>query len=988
MKRKLSGILTLLMVLVVQISFAQERVITGKVTGPDGVPLPGVNVVVENTSTGTQTDFDGNYSIRALEGQTLVFSYVGFANARRAIGEFASPVNVTMEIDAAALKEVVVVGYGTRDKTDVVGSVSQINAEVLDEKPSANVLDAMQGKVPGLQIFSSSGEPSATPSIRLHGAGSLGAGSTPLILLDGFPIDSGTLVSINPEDIQDVTVLKDASATAIYGSRAANGVVFVTTKTGRKEKDPVINLSYQYGVSNLANTDPFTALMNTEQLTDFWIETGFRTQEQVDELLALYPNDTEWYKYYYKDDAPTSQVNISVSGGSEKTSYYLSGGYFSQEGLAYRSDFERYTLRSNIATEVNDWINVGLNLSMGYDERQTNPYGSNSTNRGLAPLAQPFYSPIDPETGERYQGVIPGWGRYDSNYLADKLPSKGGNAQFNPSGYIQITPLEGLTLKTQAGLEAYDYRATSRRLPSFIGNLNFGSSTESFTRGVTQTITNTAEYAFKIGEANTFTALGGHEYIDFDYEFFNASSDGQTDDRLILLSQGPENRDVSQSKSEYVFESYFGRLSYDFAKKYYVDFTLRQDGSSRFGEDNKYADFWAVGGMWKMKKEGFLQDTDWINELTLRGSYGTSGNADIGNYNSLALVGTTQYAGETGWNLSTPGNPSLSWETQKKTTVGVNLTLFNRIRLDAEYYNRVTEDMLIDVPYPYTSGFSDVTTNVGSLKNSGVDVALNFDIFKNRDFYVTPYLNFNYNKNEVTELFQGKDYWIIPNTGVSWAVGQPVSFFYPVFAGINSETGAPEWFVPNADPDQIVNTNQDPNNVTSDFNTAALQQNTGIKRYPPWNGGFGLNSGYKGFYVNADFTFSSGKYLINNDRYFFENPNVFRGFNQNERVMDYWQQPGDETLFPAYEYQFTQFDSRLIEDASFIRLKTLSVGYSLPASLLEELRILDGLKVYFVGRNLLTWTDYLGPDPEVDSNLSLGANPNTKQLTFGVDLQF
>ena len=276
MKRRLSGILTLFMVLVVQIAFAQEKTVAGKVTDPErGCLCLGVNVLIQSSTRGTQTDFDGNYSIRAAEGETLVFSYIGFAKEKRVVGEGNAPINVSMQIDADALQEVVVVGYGTRDKTDVIGSVAQINAEVLDEKPAANVLDAMQGKVAGLQIFSSSGEPSGTPSIRLHGAGSLGAGSTPLWSLDGFPIDAGTLVSLNPEDIEDVTVLKDASATAIYGSRAANGVVYITTKNGRKEKEPVINISTQYGVSNLANTDPFTRVMNSKQLTDFWVANRF-----------------------------------------------------------------------------------------------------------------------------------------------------------------------------------------------------------------------------------------------------------------------------------------------------------------------------------------------------------------------------------------------------------------------------------------------------------------------------------------------------------------------------------------------------------------------------------------------------------------------------------------------------------------------------------------------------------------------------------------
>lgn len=986
MKNRLSGILTLLLALIVQVAFAQQKSVTGTVTDAQGMPLPGVNIVIDGTNRGTQTDFEGEYNIQVVEGETLVYTYLGFARVERTVGN-ASTINITMEEDASALSEVVVVGYGTRDKTDVVGSVAQINAEQLEDRPSANVLDAMQGKVPGLQIFSSSGEPSGTPSIRLHGAGSLGAGSTPLILLDGFPIDEESLVSLNTQDIQDVTVLKDASATAIYGSRAANGVVYITTKTGRKEQDPRINVSYQYGISNMANTDPFDRMMNTEQLSGFFVDAGIYSQEQMSGILEQYPYDTHWEEYFYKQDVPTSQINASVTGGSEKTSYYFSAGYFEQEGLAYRSDFERYTLRSNVTTEVNDWLDAGLNLSIGYDERQVNPYGSNQLNRGLAMLRQPWYSPINPETGERYQGVIPGMNAYDPEYLADMNPAEDNRVQFNPSAFVQLTPFEGFTLRTQAGLEAFDRRGSAQRLPSFLGNLNNGTASESFARAITQTFTNTAEYKFDIEEQHNITVLAGHEFIDYDFETFSASSEGQTDDRLIMLGQGPENRSVGQSKNEYVFESFFGRLSYDFSKKYYIDFTLRQDGSSRFGADNRYANFWAVGAMWKIKEESFMQDYDWLNELTLRTSIGTSGNADIGNYNSLALVGTNQYAGQTGWGLSSAGNPALSWESQEKFTVGVSLGLLDRVRLDVEYYNRVTNDMLIDVPYPFTSGFSQITSNVGSLKNSGFDVSLDFDIVRNQDWYVTPYVNFNYNKNEVTELFQGKDHWIIPNTGVSWAVGQPVSFFYPVWAGVNSETGEPQWYVPHSDPDQVVNPNLDPNNVTSTF-SPSLEQNTGIKRYPPWNGGFGVNAGWKGFYVGADFTFSEGKYLINNDRYFFENPYQFAGYNQYSRVLDYWQQPGDETTFPSLDHQFTQFDSRLIEDASFVRLKTLTVGYNLPRSVTEQIGFIDNMKIYFIGRNLATWTDYLGPDPEVDTNLALGTNPNTKQFTFGVDFQF
>jgi len=976
------------MMLVVQLSFAQEKTITGTVVDEDGLPLPGVNVIEKGTRNGVQTDFDGEYSISVPQSATLVFSYVGFATQEIKVGS-SSTLNATMVVDAAALDEVVVVGYGTRDKTDVVGSVAQVSGEVLQDRPAANVIDALQGQIPGIQIFTSSGEPNAIPSIRLRGVGSLGAGSTPLILLDGFQVDSGIFTRLSPNDIEDITVLKDASETAIYGARAANGVVVITTKTGRNEQDPSINVGVQHGFSELANTDFFESFMNTEQFSNFRVDIGQISRENMDAILAQNNADTEWYKWYYKDNAPTTQFNVSATGGSKKTKYFISAGYFEQEGLAFRSDFNRYTLRSNITTDINDWMKAGLNIGFAYTTDQDNPYGSNSTNRGLSLLAAPYFSPINPETGQRYEGVIPGWNRYDPVYLAENNPYDRNRFQVNPSGYIELNPIKGLTLRTAVGLNAFDQRETFIRLPSYLASLNNGRRQERFRRDKQITVSNTVSYSITLADVHNFSLLGGHEFQDYDYGLFGATSTGQTDDRLVMLGQGPSNRDVEQEMEEWSLESYFGRLEYNFDSKYYANFTVRRDGSSRFGRDNREATFWAVGARWTAKKEAFLTDVEWLDDLVVRANVGTSGNSDIGNYNSYALVGTNQYQGQTGWYLDTPGNPALQWESQRSASVGVEVSLIDRLRLTVEYYDRLTEDMLIDVPYPFTSGFSEVTENTGSLKNYGFDVGLSYDVIKgNSDLNITPYVNFNYNQNKVTELFQGRDYWIIPNTGVSWVVGQPVSFFYPVFAGVNSENGDAEWYLPNEDPDQVVYNREDPNAVTNQFNTARLQQNTGIDRYPPLNGGFGLNADYKGFYLQTHFAFSVGKYLINNDRYFYENPTQFSGFNQSERVLDYWQEPGDQTLFPRSNVQFTQFDSRLIEDASFLRMKTLTVGYNIPSSILDSTGFMKGAKVYVTGRNLLTWTDYLGPDPEVDQNLTLGVNPNTKQFTFGIDLQF
>lgn len=967
---------------------AQTRTITGRITDAQGNGVPNASVTIKGTNSGTTTGADGSYTITLpANARTLVVSSIGFSNQEVAVGS-GTNFTTTLQSSDAALDEVVVVGYGTGRKVGtIVGSVATVDARKIQDRPTANAFDALQGKVAGLQVFTSSGEPSQTSSIRLHGVGSLGAASTPLYVLDGIPIDGGSIISLNPNDFETVSVLKDASATSIYGSRAANGVIYITTKRGSANRPATITLQTQYGQSNLANTDFFTNFMNTKELTDFWVATNYRRRGQIDTLLRQYPNDTEWYKAYYEENVPMYQADLAVSGGGGKTSYYISGGYLKQPGLAYRSNFERYTLRSNVNSTVNDWLRLGLNLSLGTDKRQTNPYGSNSTNRGLALLAAPFYSPYDADGNEVY-GLIPGWARYAPKYLADKIQSSSNNVQFNPSGFIQITPIQNLTLKTQAGLEFQDFRTSSITLPSYIGSLDNGSGSESFERQVFRTVTNTGEYKFSIANQHNITALVGQEYIDNKTTSFSGSSSGQTDDRLILLSNGPNNRNASSGLSEYSYLSYFSRLEYNFRNKYYVDGSFRQDKSSRFGINNRTANFWAVGAMWRAGEEDFFDNMNWLSDLVVKASIGTSGNSSIGNYLSLPLVGTNTYDNGTGWGISAPGNPLLGWESQLKTTVGVNFGLFDKARIEVEYYNRITKDMLIGVPYPFTSGFSSITTNVGSLKNSGVDVTIDADVYKRGDNFITPYVNFNYNKNEITDLFQDKNYWIIPNTGVSWAIGQPVSYFYPVFAGVNAQTGNPEWYLPNSNPDEIVNSRQDPSAVTSVFNTANLQQNTGINRYPPFNGGFGLSAGYSGFFASTDWSFSQGKYLINNDRYFFENPNQFPGFNQSRTILDYWQKPGDVTTFPKYGVQFTQFDSRLIEDASFVRMKAVTIGYNFPSSLMSKTGFLKGSRFYVTGRNLVTFTKYTGPDPEVDSNLTLGVNPNTKQIAVGLDLTF
>ena len=969
-------------------SYAQDRQVSGKVTSSDGSPVSGVTISVVGTTNAVQSDASGSFKISVQPGATIVASSIGFKTQRVIVGNSAV-LSLVLESEDTALDEVVVIGYGSGvSSKKVVGSVSRVSSKDLEAKPNANALESLQGRVPGLQVYTSTGEPSATQSVRLNGVGSISGGSTPLYVIDGIPVASGAIVSLNPSDFESVTVLKDASATSIYGSRAANGVIYITTKKGKRGEAATINLRTQWGFSNLARSEAQENMMNSEQLLNYWLESGYRTQAQVDKLKEDWPNDTYWTDYYFKQNVPMQQHDLSISGGSDKTQYFISSSYLDQEGVMYRSGFDRITLRSNLTSKLNNWARVGLNLSGGYDKRETNPYTSNSLNGGLAILALPWYTPYDADGNEYYDKQIPGLARFSPKYLADKNPSLGKNQQFNPTAFVEITPIENLTLKSQAGLDYYNYRSSARRMPSYAANLNNGTATESWSQGVSRTITNTAEYKWTVNPTNALTFLAGHEFVDYSEDSFNGYGTGLTDDRLILLGNTTTGYTVGQSKTEYAYNSFFGAVNYDFSSKLYLKGTLRQDQSSRFGKDLSKATFWSLGANYDLKEEAFLKDVDWVNDFRFKVSTGTSGNSGSSgsdwNYQHLATVSAGQYNSGSAWGLNSAGNPELSWEKQSLTNIGIETRIFNKLNIGVEYFNRNSSSLLMDVPYPYTTGYSSIKSNIGKLNNQGINFDISYDVFNSSDFYLTPYVNFGYVKQEIKELFQGRDYWIIPNTGVSYAVGQPISFFYPMLKGVNPDNGNLEWYKPG---DDITKTNTDPNNVTSTFSSAALQQNTGIKRYAPINGGFGLSSGYKGFSLDAHFTYSLGKYLINNDSYFFSNPAAFPGYNQTVSVNDYWKQPGDVTSFPRLGVS-RQFDSSLIENASFLRLKNITFGYTLPKSVLEKSKFFKSAKVFYVGRNLLTVTKYSGADPEVDSNLTTGANPNTKQSVFGLELTF
>ena len=979
MKRKFMLLLTCLFIGIGLVT-AQVTKVTGTVISEeDGLPVVGASILVKGTAVGTVTDMDGKFQLPNVpsSAKTLVISFIGMKSQELPIKQ---TMNIVLKPDTETLEEVVVLGYGSGKKIgSIVGSVAKVNSEKLSAKPVANAMDALQGQVSGLQVYTSSGEPGSSSSSYIRGVGSLTADNEPLYVLDGTPVSSSVMVMMNPNDFESVTVLKDASATSIYGSRAANGVIYITTKRGKIGEKAVITASGNYGTARLARrvSNP----MNSTELLNYQLSHGIIKQETYDKYINS-GIDTNWEDYFFKDDAPTYQANLSIQGGSNKTMYYVSGSYYFQDGITPRSEYNRYTFRSNLESRPTDWLRFGANFGATYDEQQTSLFtyqGSNNLNGGIfgTILNPTYYNPYG-EDGSKLD-VIPGLNRYSPYYLSDKQPSSSNTAQLDGTAFIQLNPIEGLTIRSQFGIEAYDFRQTSKRLASHPNATQGGYTYEAFRRNAKLTITNTAEYNFKIKDIHDFTILIGQEGIKNDYQRFGSETTGQSDDRLSMLEAGTAATLLGADENDlytYQFLSFFGRINYALNDKYFADFSIRNDASSRFGKDNRNAIFMSGGLMWNMKKESFLEDVNFLSDLKLKASIGTTGNSSIGNYDHLALVGTNLYNAQGGWKINTPGNGDLGWEKQTLANIGIEASFWNKYRIELTYYNKKTSNMLMDVPVPYTSGFSSITQNVGSMTNSGVEIAVSLDLLKTKDWFVGFNMNYAYNKNKITELFYGYDEWAMPNYLVSYNVGEPVQYYMAEWAGVDPADGQQMWYIPGTDGE-----------TTKEYDEERLQQATGKKRYAPHNGGFGLNVSWKGLSLNADFAWVLGKYMVNNDYYFAANPYNFAGYNQSKDVLNEWKEPGDITDIPAYG-NVMQFDTHLLENASFLRLKNISLSYTLPKNWLLPTKVIQGVRIMATARNLFTITNYKGADPELDTNLTYGAYPNTKQFTIGAELTF
>lgn len=974
------------------VASAQKRV-TGRVVDEQGDPVIGAAVRVEGSKGAVATDEHGNFVLTNVPASAkhLKVTYIG---KRAQTVSIAGNLRVVLQDDDTLLDEAVVVGYGSARKVGtLVGSVTKVNSDAIADKPSTNIVDALQGKVAGLQVLTTTSDAGSVTgsSMTIRGIGSLGASSTPLVVVDGTPADISIMGLMNANDIESVVTLKDASATSIYGSRAANGVIYITTKKGRRGEKAQVTISQKVGWSQLARSIGDN-LMSASELLDFQLEHNIISASQY-QIYKAHGANTDWQDYLFRNDAPMYQTDFSVRGGGETSNYFVSGSYLSNTGVDNESRMKRYNLRTNLETKPLDWLSFGINQNIIYTDRQTNGYTVNGSQSFYSYTSQVleaprYWDPYDPSVAETH--MIWGSDAYNIKWLQEMQPRSINDIIYNGNAYIQLNPIKGLTIKSQLGVYATNTNSASMVLGDFPNQDGKLQRSRSDSRDAQWTITNTAEYNFTVGEDHNITLLAGQEGIKYTANGFSAGANGSTDDRLYLISNMTDASisDVSETRSAYQFLSFFGRGDYNYKGKYFANFTVRNDQSSRFGKTNRSAMFYSGGVMWNMKREYFMRGITWLDNLEVRVSVGSTGNSAIGNYESLGLIGNTQYDGVPGWVLSQPSNTELGWEKQIQTNAGFTATLFNRLMVEFNVYNRKTKDMLMGVPIPTTTGFSSQTLNIGSMSNRGVELTLDYNILRTHDYFFNINVNYAWNKNKIDELFYGLQEWEMKNSLLNYMVGKSLNFYMPIYAGVDKEDGRPMWYKVGYKGDPVHEFN--PETMTKDETQIDnLYQDTGKSRFAPHTGGFGISAGWKGLTLNANFSFVLGKYLVDNN-YLWNtgksNLTQNKG-NAHRDMLNIWKQPGDIADLPAFEYE-SQFDTHLLQNASFLRLKDLTLAYDLPEKWMQATHFMKGVRLSFITRNLFTVTKFKGADPETNSNLTMGNYPATRQFMFGVDVTF
>ncbi|MEM6840843.1 MAG: TonB-dependent receptor [Bacteroidota bacterium] len=979
---------------------AQQRTVSGQVTAEEEGTLPGVNILVKGTTQGTVTDIDGNYRINVSgEDAILVFSAVGYVSQEAAVGN-RSTVDLVMPPDIQALDEVVVVGYGTVRKSDLTGSVGSINGEELNTVAQTSVDQALQGRVAGVRITQSNAEPGGGFSVRIRGTNSITAGNEPLYVVDGLP-GTNPLNSLNPSDIESVEVLKDASATAIYGARGSNGVVIITTKQGKRESPLTVNYNVSVG---LQETTKMLDMMNAQEYMSFYndvfIDRGNAPPFSPEDISAI-GDGTNWQDEVLRS-ASVQDHRLSFSGGSKDTQYYLSLGYFDQNGIIRNSGFQRFSGRINLTHSIGERVQVGINFNNSIENKQIARIG-NGVNVGAgiigAALQMPPTDPIFDDNGDfafSLQDLSNPVGQAETIEDSDKITRMFGNA------YIDYKLLDNLTAKANFG---FSRRNLEEDLffdtQTLIGQLNQGQAQKEFRDDTDYLIEFTAQYDPDLGDNHRLSILGGFGYQQFTFNEFSASSRNFSSTAFGSnnLGAGEASQNlVTSDRQENTIVSGFGRVNYNILDKYLLTGTFRADGSSRFGVNNKVAYFPSGAFAWRISNESFFPETDLIEDLKLRASIGISGNQEIGNGRSQILLGRGPVAVLDGIEFESIAptqlaNPDLKWETTQSFNVGMDVTLLNgRISGSIEYFRNTTRDLLLELPVPTTTGFGSSLQNVGDTENSGIEFNLTS---RNLTGELTWTSNFNFAtlNNEVVSLgelpriLQGNVRFL--NNITLLEPGIPMNSYYGyeyvgVFQSQEEIDNAPTQANSYVGGRRFRDVDGD-GEITPDDRTVLGDP------FPDLTMGLNNVFTYKNFQLEFFFEGRFGFELANVTNIDSENP-IDDLRNRQRYVLDRWTPTNSDTDVPSFIRPSRPFDlnSRVIEDASFIRLRNFRFAYSFPGL---ENRKISGLTIYLAGQNLLTITDYRGYNPDVnsfgDSNtvIDYTAYPLARTYSIGIDIK-
>jgi TonB-linked SusC/RagA family outer membrane protein len=983
---------------------AQDRTVTGRVTDDKGNPVPNASVIIKGSKSGIVTKEDGTFTITVpANRKTLVISSVGMGDQEVSVVNVLSKPSIVLSPSTKNdLQEVVVVGYGTQKKSDLTGSVATVKSADIENKPFSSVDKALQGQIAGLQSVASSGQPGASQAILIRGVSSITASTSPLWVIDGVPVNTGDasrlqttanlLSTINPNDIESISVLKDAASQSIYGSRAANGVIVVTTKKGRAGKT-TFKFDTEVGQSSIAYENPKYRPLNATEYFDITKEgltnLGVSTTSMNNTLAGLGYNNGTDFDWYHATTRKGSQqqYNLSASGGNEKTTFFVSGGHLFQEGTTINSQLSRTNGDIKLAHKATDKLTFNLGLNGGFVNQRAPLAGGAFGNPVLSSyFLLPSHSAYNADGSYNYTSL---GGLHNTIALSgiDKRFLRETSLRGSFSAEYKI--LQNLRFKTAYGND-YNVLEEDQYNNPFHGDgaASNGRAYAYYTRYYNWVWTNTLDFQknlTKNGDLGLNAQAGYESQKSSGYFVSVQSQDFPPTTLLTFPAIGAKPTTASATISDYAFISGFGSASLNYQNRYVVSGSFRRDGSSRFGGKNRYGNFWSVGGSWNVDKEDFMKNVYFVSQLKLRTSYGVNGNAGIGNYDWLPLYGYGYNYNQTpGSAPSNVGDSSLTWELNKPFNVGIDFSLFkNRINFSADYYVRKSSDLLLNVPLSRTTGFSSATRNIGAMENRGVELSLNAIPVQFKDFNWVVDFNFATNKNKVTSLPGGNDI-TDPNSSLQVVrVGKSIkSFFLREYAGVDPNNGDPLWY-----------TDGTHSSTTNTYPAASARAIVG-NALPKYFGSLTNSFNYKGFSLEAQLYYNFGNYVYDTWGSYYVGAGFGATYNKVARVLDRWQKPGDVTDIPKYIYNgnknFNSSSSFYLAKGDFIRLRNIQLGYTIPKSIVSKIK-LNNASFYVRGTNLVTWVKdkNLAFDPEQGSSSATNLNVFIpKTVTAGLTLSF